>query len=1338
MAGKVDPGGVLDEITAAQQYVLDLQVLFYSLKTVAANGQKAGTSSEAEAATADSKPARDNAPKNGVDADSRAGAAKEDGSAGGAAGQADAAALQSHLEGLRLQLEEERAERARLQEQLVVATDLLRKSYGQIVDDYLFATEQLHLRTRQLEGLLARQPAAGTATEQSVGAGAEAGPPDATSSGRRPAGHEVRAQDSAAWLQQAAAAQTEAAALTDTQVTATATDVAHCPASSTSERASSSGPPDAPWGSSPASGQSRDARTASGHGTRGGCEEAAAEVPVGRDAAEEPEGSGSGAQQQPSGAECDALLQEHQSAPQPRTQRPAMQHPHPEGSGGHDHLELPAPRRRSEVTVWAVASPPASSPIREASDTFASSAGDAMRPAAASTFAAAAAAPPLAAAASPYGRGAYPSPGLASLFAGADSAASTPPPNYPPSIAASTCSPFSMPASYARVFGAGGAGGVGATAVITDAAAGVAGASPAGLSRAGVRSERPSVFGGSNAVPMRLFHSAEDESAWGAPGHSAAPAAAFASVPRPHPPAAAPRAADASSSRADGAATAGPAAARGGGGGPRVGAHSYRGDGGSGATAGGEQEPQSRQGPQRQQPAHEDGQEVARSPVHDNREGPSGKRLRRSVSSPIEDPAALWRHLPDAADGSLAADPVRAAAASARATSAAPLRPGPPLGEQRQVQHPRRSAQGPSLSSAGKQAAASARGHNDGSPQLRGRREPGVLAERASAMPPPQHQQHSGQDAQTMTASQRAPGAAARRGGSSSPRPTGRQRSSTAATAAAAASGAQPAQRADSSPAARSRSHSTDNSADGSGIARGHGRGNGGCGSAALNPTATGQARGVGSGNADAGSPRNAQAPAPTDSSGSAGGGGGGGGASSGLSYSSSLDGLASMVRDLRQQLEGLQREFRRGDPGDEEAEQEEEGRAAGGYGVRQEREDEEDEDGVADSGSRWARGLFTPDSSAAKGAAYGYRGGMAAEEEHESQGGLYSRQGQHKDAAAGSSSASSSNSSRPAPAGGFSPYSPYSPNVGGTPYTNTYYDTASSSAGTSPAPGPAPAAPRHSSLPHGIDISPVAAYLREQRQHQHQPHDTHAAQTAKSGSTGGSGARREPASHFAPSAAPRTFSGAKAGAASATRLRSPLQDDQAGVNRFRTTAAAASQPGKPNPVADAYQAMHGDRSLPQDQTGPRKVGTAAPAAAHKAPAGPFQAGNHIAAASAAAAGCLRAGMVPGEPFFPPSSMQQSWPGSGRAGQHRTGAPPAAAAVAAADSGPASTADLQGLRSEAMFARIKQQLDELQSSFTQTTGVASAAVGPAPGTKKGTGLGLGVERDVPMAGLRRS
>ncbi len=234
----------------------------------------------------------------------------------------------------------------------------------------MFATEQLHLRTRQLDELLARQPAVGSATEQ-PGKSEPAAVPEALGtgavmSGQRKSGGEIPAQDSVAWMRPAAR---PAAAAQDDDMSATAdrgaTEAAQGAASSTSDHASScSSQPDVPWGSSVASGHSKEAATASGGGARGGCEEEVAEGHVARDDAAAFEGRGSVAQPAQMGRLYDTLLQERQSAPQPRTQLPTRQHPHPEDSGDHDHLEPPALRRRSEVTVWAVASPPASSPIR--------------------------------------------------------------------------------------------------------------------------------------------------------------------------------------------------------------------------------------------------------------------------------------------------------------------------------------------------------------------------------------------------------------------------------------------------------------------------------------------------------------------------------------------------------------------------------------------------------------------------------------------------------------------------------------------------------------------------------------------------------------------------------------------------------------------------------------------------------------------------------------------------------------------------------------------------------------------------------------------------------------
>ncbi|PNW74669.1 hypothetical protein CHLRE_12g487750v5 [Chlamydomonas reinhardtii] len=82
-------------------------------------------------------------------------------------------------------------------------------------------------------------------------------------------------------------------------------------------------------------------------------------------------------------------------------------------------------------------------------------------------------------------------------------------------------------------------------------------------------------------------------------------------------------------------------------------------------------------------------------------------------------------------------------------------------------------------------------------------------------------------------------------------------------------------------------------------------------------------------------------------------------------------------------------------------------------------------------------------------------------------------------------------------------------------------------------------------------------------------------------------------------------------------------------------------------------------------------------------------------------------------------------------------------AAAADDVGGTSAAKLQGLRSEAMFARIKQQLDELQSSFTHSSNGAAggAALGSEHshvGAGLGLGLGLGVGAEAPAAGLRRN
>ncbi|KAG2446046.1 hypothetical protein HXX76_000648 [Chlamydomonas incerta] len=1133
------------------------------------------------------------------------------------------------MEGLRVQLEQERAERARLQEQLDTATDLLRKSYGQIVDDYLFATEQLHMRTRQLEELLTRQ-AAGSAAMQAGEAEAAVAKAAGSSSLQRPEDDEVPQETSAAWPGKAAAssAAVQASGEANTGATAAAADVGQGVANSASEHTSSSSQHEGPWGSSPASGQSREAATAGVHSAHGGCEEVDA-GPSTRDAAAKPEDHGPEAQQTQSEWVQAAHLQEHSSAPEPRRHLPTKQHP--------SDLELPAPRRRSDVTVWAVGSPPASSPIREVSDSFAAD-NDGVRPATAATFAAAAA---PAMAPSPYA-GAYPSPGLSSLFAGADSDASTPPPNYPPSVAASICSPFSMPASCARVFGAraGGRTGGTAAAVAVDAAAAAPGASAAGR------------------------------------GAAAAATAAAAT-------AAAATAADASRGLAQ------------------------RGEAAAAATSGRAQVPQGGAGHQHPQQTAAEEPHGTHSPVFGKREGPAGKRLRRSISSPIEDPASLWGHLANAAGSSSANGAQGPVAPSVRAGSAVPLRPGSPPGEPSQAHHLRKSAQG-SSSDAGEKEAAAARGRQDGSPQLRRRRDQGPQEEGACAGP----QQREAGD--VRAASLQRASAAARNEASSSPGHGRRPRHGAAAMRAAPAGAAEPL-RAGSSPAARS--HSKDSGAGGSGN-RPHATSNVVHNKAAHRNIAAGTAKGAGSGGGAAGDggagKPGAAVPAPAGSSGSG---------ASGLSYSSSLDGLASMVRDLRQQLEGLQREFRRGE-GEEEA------HGAGGHGDgdeeaegEAEEEEEDEEDGVADSYRRWVPGVFTPDSSGAQG---GYQGGAAKE----SDSGRHGRGDRHDHEAgrgAASSSSASSNSSRPAPVGGFSPVSPYSPYA--KPYASAYYDTASSSAGTSPAPG---SATRHSTLPHGIDISPVAAYLREQRHHQHE----HTGQCAG----GAGGARREPASHLAPSAAPRTF-GAKAGTgsaapaaahASSAPLRSPLQQQPA-INRFRSNEAAGLQPARPAPPSEGQQAVYGDRTLPPDQTGPRKASAAVAAAAagHKAAAG------HSAGEGAAAAAGLRGGAARGDPLFPlnaPSHHSHGLGGS-RADQH-------SAAAAVEDAGPGSAAaKLQGLRSEAMFARIKQQLDELQSSFTLQSagppGGPGAAVGPGHSMGGGGGLGLGAGADGPGAGLHR-
>ncbi|GFR46479.1 hypothetical protein Agub_g8056, partial [Astrephomene gubernaculifera] len=148
---------ILDEVAAAQQYVLDLQVLFYSLKTVAANSRKDAALAGAEAGT--------NASAVGDSSGKDARRRSIGTSTPPESNSADATAvLQQQIDTLIRQLEVERVERARVQEQYDQAAAMLRKSYGQIVDDYLFATAQLHARTKQLEALIAATaPAAAAA-----------------------------------------------------------------------------------------------------------------------------------------------------------------------------------------------------------------------------------------------------------------------------------------------------------------------------------------------------------------------------------------------------------------------------------------------------------------------------------------------------------------------------------------------------------------------------------------------------------------------------------------------------------------------------------------------------------------------------------------------------------------------------------------------------------------------------------------------------------------------------------------------------------------------------------------------------------------------------------------------------------------------------------------------------------------------------------------------------------------------------------------------------------------------------------------------------------------------
>eukprot|EP00198_Chlamydomonas_reinhardtii_P001760 XP_001691096.1 predicted protein [Chlamydomonas reinhardtii] len=242
---------------------------------------------------------------------------------------------------------------------------LHRKSYGQIVDDYLFATEQLHMRTRQLEELMARQAASCAA-----GQPGEAQPAREPGGGsaHRVAGGQVPPQEaSAAWPRQAAGPFAAAHGSLDASASAAkaAESTVQGAASSAGEHATSSSKQEGPWGSSSASGQSPEAAPARGRSIGGGCEEVDA-GPVVREAAAEPGSYGAEVpphQHQQSEWVEGAHLHAHRSAPQPRTHLPAQQHPQ-EGGSGRDDLQLPAPRRRSEVTVWAVASPPASSPIR--------------------------------------------------------------------------------------------------------------------------------------------------------------------------------------------------------------------------------------------------------------------------------------------------------------------------------------------------------------------------------------------------------------------------------------------------------------------------------------------------------------------------------------------------------------------------------------------------------------------------------------------------------------------------------------------------------------------------------------------------------------------------------------------------------------------------------------------------------------------------------------------------------------------------------------------------------------------------------------------------------------
>ncbi|PNH10397.1 hypothetical protein TSOC_002862 [Tetrabaena socialis] len=166
MSGR-SASGLLDEVAAAQQYALDLQVLFYSLKTVATQPR------HAEEPAADPGEAAPRARGAGA----RGGPAQQP-----AAHSATSAALQQHIDDLAQQLDVERREKAQLQQQYQQVTGMLRKSYGRIVDDYLHATEQLHARTKQLEGLMgstagAQAPAVGQDGGAGIGGQTAAGEP---------------------------------------------------------------------------------------------------------------------------------------------------------------------------------------------------------------------------------------------------------------------------------------------------------------------------------------------------------------------------------------------------------------------------------------------------------------------------------------------------------------------------------------------------------------------------------------------------------------------------------------------------------------------------------------------------------------------------------------------------------------------------------------------------------------------------------------------------------------------------------------------------------------------------------------------------------------------------------------------------------------------------------------------------------------------------------------------------------------------------------------------------------------------------------------------------------